>query len=71
MMGTKVSMARFTPVPMAPEELSTCSSAGDSFSSRATAPSAATTGSLRAIALISARASLILWIGVSDRQPNA
>jgi hypothetical protein len=34
MIGTKVSMARLTMDPMAPEELSTCSMAGEIFSKK-------------------------------------
>src|SRR5579864_2032240 len=48
MTGTGASTARFTAAPGAPNELSTRSSAGESFSSKDTAPSAATTSSLRA-----------------------
>ena len=64
-------MALLTAEPSAPDELSTCASAGESFSSSVTAPSAASSGSLRATCLISDKASLIRWIGVSERQPNA
>jgi hypothetical protein len=71
MIGTSVSMARLTAEPIAPEELSTASSAGESFSSRDTAPAAASAGSLRAICLISEVASLMRRIGLSERQPNA
>lgn len=69
--GTRVSMARFTAEPMPPEELSTCSMVGASFSRNSTAPSAASTGSFLATVLISARASLMRWIGVSDFQSEA
>ena len=64
-------MARLTALPMPPEELSTCSMAGASFSRNSTAPSAASTGSFLATVLISTSASLMRWIGVSDFQPNA
>jgi hypothetical protein len=50
-------MAWFTAVPIAPEELSTCSSAGDILSRNNTAPSAARTGSVRRTFLISDTAS--------------
>jgi hypothetical protein len=71
MIGTKVSIALFTAVPMAPDELSTCSRAGESYSRNFIAPSAASTGSLRATCLISSAASLIRLIGVSERHPKA
>jgi hypothetical protein len=57
MMGTRAEIALLTAVPIAPEELSTLSSAGESRSMRATAPSAASTASERATFLISATAS--------------
>ena len=71
MIGTRASMARFTALPIAPDELSTCSSAGDSFSRKVTAPSAARTLSERATFLISVIASLMRLMGKSERQPNA
>ena len=71
MTGTSASIARFTAVPIAPDELSTCSSAGESFSSKDTAPSAATTGSLRATCRISVMASFRRWTGSADFQPKA
>jgi hypothetical protein len=64
-------MALFTAVPMAPEELSTCSSAGDTRSRNRTAPSAARTGSRRATFLISLTACRTRWIAGCDFQPNA
>ena len=70
MMSTKASMARFTAVPIAPEELSMFWSAGDSFCRKMTAPSAARTGSFRATALISVTASLIRVMAGSERQPK-
>ena len=51
---------------MAPDELSTCSSAGDSRSSKLTAPSAASTGSFRAAFLISESACPIRLMGGAD-----
>src|SRR3990172_7504550 len=69
--GTSVSIARLTAEPMAPDELSTCSRAPDTFSSKITAPSAPRILSLRAAALISATASLMRLIGTSERHPNA
>jgi hypothetical protein len=71
MIGAMASIARLTAEPMAPDELSTWTNAGESFTRNVTAPSAARTGSLRATFLISAIASLIRWIGASDRQPKA
>src|SRR5262245_15933800 len=69
--GTSVSIARLTAVPMAPDELSTCSRAPDTFSRKITAPSAPRALSSRAAFLISATASLIRLIGRSERHPNA
>src|SRR5439155_2004433 len=71
MMGTSSAMARFTAVPMAPDELSTRSSAGETFSRNTTAPSAARMGSLRATFLISETASFTRWMAGSDFQPKA
>src|SRR6266849_2632505 len=56
---------------MAPDELSTCSRAPDTFSRKITAPSAPRTLSLLAAFLISATASLMRLIGKSERHPNA
>ena len=71
MMGTSSSIALWTAVPIDPEELSTDSSAGEMRSSRLTAPSAASTGSLRATLLISLTASLTGWTAGWDRHPRA
>jgi len=57
MTDTNSSMARFTAVPIAPDELSMCSSAGETFSKNSTAPSAARTESVRRTLLISDTAS--------------
>src|SRR5690606_13602290 len=65
------SMARFTAVPMAPDEPSTCSIAGDTRSRKSTAPSAASTGSWRATFLISLTACLMRWMAGCDFQPKA
>jgi len=59
-------MARLTAVPIAPDELSTCSRAGESRSIRRTAPSAAAAGSLRETVLISEMASLIRVAAVDE-----
>src|SRR5437899_1921326 len=56
---------------MAPEELSTCSSAGDTRSRNSTAPSAPRTGSRRATVLISLTACLTRSIAGCDFQPKA
>ena len=64
-------MALLTAVPMAPEELSTFSSAGERRSMKMTAASAASTGSVRAACLISETASRIRTIGGCDFHPNA
>src|SRR5215470_3085644 len=69
--GTSVSIARLTAAPMAPEELSTCSRAPDTFSRKSTAPSAPRILSFRVAFLISATASLMRLIGKSERHPNA
>lgn len=69
--GTSSAMAWLTAVPIAPEELSTFSSAGESRSMKATAPSAASTDSVRATCLISETASRIRTIARYDFQPNA
>ena len=71
MISTSAAMALFTAVPIAPEELSTCSIAGDTFSRKSTAPSAPRSGSLRATFLISETASLIRVIAGRDFHPNA
>jgi len=57
--------------PIAPEELSTCSMAGEIFSKKRTAPEAANSGSFFATRLISDRASLMRCSGLSDCQPKA
>jgi hypothetical protein len=59
MMGIISVMARLTAVPMAPDELSTFSSAGERRSRSSTAPSAPSTGSRRAAFLISLMACLM------------
>jgi hypothetical protein len=71
MIGTSSAIALLTAVPIAPEELSTCSSAGERRSSRVTAPSAASTGSPRATILISLTACFTRWIAGDDLQPKA
>lgn len=72
MIGTRASSARLTADPSAPDELSTCSSAGDSRSMRRMAPSAAAAGSLRETDLTSATASLMRAAAVGeDRQEKA
>lgn len=71
MRGTSALMALLTAEPMAPDELSMRSNAGDNFSRNETAPSAARTGSLRATFLISETASLIRSMAGPDFQPNA
>src|SRR5438105_2331401 len=71
MIGTRSSIARLTADPMAPEELSTRSRAGDRRSSRQTAPSAASAGSRRATFLISLTACFSRWMAGCDLQPNA
>ncbi|MBI4509687.1 MAG: hypothetical protein HY698_08610 [Deltaproteobacteria bacterium] len=71
MIGTSSAMALFTAVPMEPDELSTCSSAGDTRSRKTIAPSAASTASFFATFLISATACLILVIAGCDLQPKA
>ena len=58
-------------LPMAPEELSTCSRAGESFSKSNTTPSAPSRGFLRAIFFISDTASLTRFIAGCERQPKA
>jgi len=71
MIGTSEVIVLFTAVPVAPDELSTISRAGDRRRRNAMAPSAASTGSLRAIVLISATAFLIRAIAGRERQPKA
>ena len=56
---------------IAPDELSTCSRAGDTRSRKTTAPSAARRGSRRATAFISATACRTRWIAGADLQPKA
>lgn len=67
----RTSMALFTAVPIAPEELSTWDNAGDTFSRKSTAPSAARTGSLRAVFFISATASFTRISAGCERHPKA
>ncbi len=43
MTGTSSSIARLMALPIAPDELCTCSNAGETFSKNSTAPSAAST----------------------------
>ncbi|WP_217909812.1 hypothetical protein [Pseudenhygromyxa sp. WMMC2535] len=69
MTSTSAAMALFTAAPMAPDELSTCSMAGETFSRKSTAPSAARSGFLRASFLISETASLIRLIAGCDFHP--
>jgi len=69
--GTTGSPKRVTALPMPPELPSTSSMAGASLSRTSTAPSAASTSSFLANALISASVSLTRTIGMSDFQPNA
>src|SRR3989442_310103 len=71
MTATSSATAWFTAVPMAPEELSTCSSAGDTRSRNSTAASAPRTGSCRATVLISLTACRTRWIAGCDFQPKA
>src|ERR1017187_4855469 len=71
MISASVSTARLTAVPIAPDELSTCSSAGDNRSSKTTAPSAARIMSSRATPVISDTASLMRVMAGCDLQPNA
>ena len=69
-MGTSATTALLTAEPMDPDELSTRSRAGDSFSSSSTDPSAASTLSFFATFLISDTASLTRLIAGCDFQPN-
>lgn len=71
MIVAQVSIAGLTAVPMAPEELSTCPSAGDSFPRNSTAPAAASAGSFFATFWISATASLTRCTAGCERQPKA
>ena len=71
MIGTISVIAWLTAVPSAPEELSTCSSAGDRRSRSVTPPSAASTASWRATFFISATACLTRWMAGCDFHPNA
>ena len=64
-------IAWLTADPIAPEELSTRSMAGERRSRRHTAPSAASTGSRRATFLISLTACFTRWMAGCDLQPNA
>jgi len=69
--GTSCSIAWWTAVPIAPEELSTCSSAGETRSRKVTAPSAPSNGSRRATPLISVTACFTRWTAGWDLQPKA
>src|SRR5882762_5733582 len=71
MIGTRAARALFTALPIAPDEPSTCSRAGEIRSMNATAPSAASTGSVRATFLISDTACFTRWIAGCDFHPNA
>ena len=71
MIFTSASTALLTAVPMAPDELSTCSSAGETFSRKSTAPSTASTLFVRPIFLISETASLMRLMAGCDLQPKA
>src|SRR5690606_38883426 len=71
MLSRSAAMALLTAVPMDPEELSTCSRAGDTFSRNSTAPSAPSSLSLRATFLISETASLTRLMAGCDFQPKA
>src|SRR5690606_19889711 len=71
MISTRAAMALLTAVPMDPEELSTCSRAGETFSRKRMAPSAASSLSLRATFLISETASLMRLMAGCDFQPKA
>lgn len=64
-------MALLTAVPMAPEEPSMRSKAGESLSKRRTTPSAARILSVRPTFLISETASLIRLLAGCDFQPKA
>jgi hypothetical protein len=59
MIGTSSAMAFLTAAPMAPEELSTCSIAGETRSRNPIAPSAASIGLFFATLLISETACLM------------
>ena len=71
MTGTSSAIAWLTAVPIAPEELSTFSSAGDKRSRSLTAPSAARPGSCRATLRISLTACLRRCMAGCDFHPNA
>src|SRR5216683_2205506 len=71
MMGTSWAIALLTAVPIAPDELSTFSRAGEIRSSSSTPPPAANNGSRRAVFLISLTACLIRTMAGCDRHPNA
>jgi hypothetical protein len=71
MIFAQASIARLTAVPMAPDELSTCSRAGETFSRKRTAPVAASAGSFFATFWISAVASRTRCTAGCERQPNA
>ena len=70
MISTSSATALFTEVPMGPDELSTCSSAGDTRLRSAMAPSTASIGSFFATFLISVTACLMRVIAGCDFQPN-
>ena len=68
--GNEIRDGAVDRVPMAPEELSTFSSAGETRSRNSTAPSAASSGSRRATFLISATLYLTRAIAGCDFQPK-
>jgi len=70
-MGTSSAIVWLTAVPMAPDELSTFSKAGEIRSNNATAPSAPRIGSMRATCLISETASCSRAIAGCDLHANA
>jgi hypothetical protein len=70
-MGTRSSIARLTAEPIAPEEESIRSNAGDSLSSSVTAPSPPRIESVRATFRISDTASFIRVIAGWDLHPKA
>lgn len=69
--GTSPARALLAAVPMAPDEPSTCSSAGKIRSMNTTAPSAASTGWARPTVSISEAACFTRWIAGCDFQSNA
>ena len=64
MIGTRVSTREWVALASAPLELSISQTAGETFSSKSTAPSPASAGSVRAIAATSATAALSLSIAL-------